>query len=595
LVTSIPTQQSQIRRALALVRPLFWRYRLRIASGILALIGVDLCQLWIPRVVKLAIDGLEAGRATPHALVRHGLVIILLALGVAIFRFLWRHLVLGFSRLMERDLRDQLFCHLLTLDRAFFQRRTTGDLMAIATNDLAAVQMAAGMGLVALIDSFVMTGAVLIFMIAINPRLTLIALSPLPILALLTKVLSDRLHRRFTRVQETFSAMTELARSTINAMRLVKIYTREEERTARFDEMGREYIRHNLAVAAIQGLLFPVSGLVANLSLFLVVMVGGRMAINSAITIGDFVAFISYLFMLVWPMMAIGWVTNLFQRGVTSLSRLQTILDERPLLISAGEGLRLSEAIRSIELNNLTFTYPGQDSPVLREISLTLDPGLRGLVGPTGSGKSTLCHLLARLYPVPTNTMRVNGEEINRLELNDYRAQVAYAPQEPFLFSDTISANISFGRPAATQQEIEAVAMAVGIHDEIVNFTDGYGSRIGEKGVMLSGGQRQRISLARALLTKAAVLIIDDGLSAVDSGTERHIMMAIEEYAQERIVLMSSHRLTPLAAARSVIVLGEGKVIAIGSHQELMAQSDYYRAIARKQSEPAGEGPGHAG
>lgn len=608
-----PTAPGQKARAYALLLPLFTRYWLRVAFGILALIGVDLCQLLIPRVIKLSIDGLQSGAIDQPGLTRQGLIVIGLALGIALFRYLWRTLVLGFSRLMERDIRHQLFCHLLTLDRAFFQRRTTGELMALATNDLSAVQLAAGMGLVAAIDAVIMTGAVILFMLYINPVLTVIALSPLPLLAVLTQFLSSRLHKRFSRVQETFSEMTELARSTINAMRLVKIYTREAEQTARFDSLGRQYIRHNMGVATIQGLLFPVSGLVANASLLLVVIVGGRMAINAVITIGDFIAFISYLFMLVWPMMAIGWVANLFQRGLTSLSRIQAVLDERPTLLArspvmaaipssveaagvapATGGTRpcqsLSGAdvvpIDSIELRGLDFTYPGQETPVLHGISLRLGPGLFGLLGPTGSGKSTLCHLLARLYPVADNAILINGQDLNRIDLTAYRRAVAYAPQEPFLFADTLRANIAFGRPEATDLDVEAAARAVGIHDEIMGFAAGYESRIGEKGVMLSGGQRQRISLARAMLTHAPILIIDDGLSAVDAGTEGHIMRAIQDYSRQGIVLMTSHRLAPLAQAKALAVLQDGRLAALGQHQELLAANGYYQAIHRKQTEP---------
>jgi ATP-binding cassette subfamily B protein len=579
--------------ALALILPLFKKYWLRVFWGIIALLGVDFCQLLIPRVIKLSIDGLKSGTIKSQGLSRYGLMIIGLALGVALCRYFWRNLILGFSRFMERDLREQLFSHLLTLDRAFFQKRTIGELMALATNDLAAVQLAAGMGLIALIDAIIMTGAVLMVMLYINPTLTLIALSPLPILAVLTKVLSGRLHNRFSRVQETFSEMTELARSTVNAMRLVKIYSREDDQTASFDRLGRQYIKHTMRVATIQGLLFPVSGLVANGSMLLVVLIGGRMAIDNIITIGDFIAFISYLFMLVWPMMAIGWVANLFQRGMTSLARIQAILHERPTLTVLGDGLVLPAVIDVIELCNVSFTYPSQQSPILHGISLTLAPGLFGLVGPTGSGKSTLCHLLARLYPVAEGSIFINGLDLNRIGISDYRRAVAYAPQEPFLFADTISANISFGKPLATAQEIEMVAKAVGIHDEIQHFENGYGSRIGEKGVMLSGGQRQRISLARALLTQAPILIIDDGLSAVDGGTEQHIMGAILDYSRTKIVVMTSHRLAPLAQASQLAVVQEGHLTAIGSHQELLLQNDYYHAIYRKQAEPGGD-EGHA-
>jgi len=580
-------------RALALLRPLAAKYRLWFGGGILALIGVDLCQLLIPRVIKLSIDGLGSGTSSHQTLLRWGLVIIALAIGVAVFRFLWRNLILSFSRFMERDLRELLFGHLLTLDRPFFQRRTTGELMALATNDLASVQLALGMGVISLVDAIIMTGAVVMFMAYISPKLTLIALSPLPLLAVLTKVLSSRLHKRFAMVQETFSQLTELARSTINAMRLIKIYTREADQTTRFDQLGQVYIGQAMKVAAIQGLLFPVSGLVANVSLLLVVIVGGRMAINGVITIGDFVAFISYLFLLVWPMMAIGWVANLFQRGVTSLSRIQAILDERPAFAVSGAGLIPDQPVSSIELNSLDFSYPGQETPVLRAVSLTLGPGLFGLVGPTGSGKSTLCHLLARQYSVPEGTIRVNGRELNEIDLAWYRRSVAYAPQEPFLFADTIAANIAFGRPSATTAEIEAVARAVGIHGEIAQFTDGYASRIGEKGVKLSGGQRQRISLARALLTRAPVLIIDDGLSAVDAGTERHILAAIAEYARDAIVVMASHRLAQLAGARTVAVLEAGRVTGLGSHQQLVAGNSYYQTIHRKQAVDAAKGPSH--
>lgn len=577
-------------QALGLLLPIFTKYWLRVLFGIIALLGVDLCQLLIPRVIKLSIDGLRSGAMPPHGLSRYGLMIVGLAFGVAVFRYFWRNLILGFSRLMERDLRVQLFAHLLTLDRAFFQKRTTGELMALATNDLSAVQLAAGMGLIALVDAIVMTAAVLVFMLYINPTLTLIALSPLPVLAILTKILSGKLHQRFSRVQETFSEMTELARSTVNAMRLVKIYSREADQTASFDRLGRQYIKHNMRVATIQGLLFPVSGLVANGSLLLIVTIGGRMAIDNVITIGDFIAFISYLFMLVWPMMAIGWVTNLFQRGMTSLGRIQAILDERPVLEIGGRGPALPTTIEAIRLKEVNFTYPGQQTPVLQGVTLSLAPGLFGLVGPTGSGKSTLCHLLARLYPVPGGSIFINGLDLNGIAIKDYRLAVAYAPQEPFLFADTLRANISFGRPEATAEEVEAAARAVGIHDEIQHFKNGYATKIGEKGVMLSGGQRQRISLARAMLTAAPILIIDDGLSAVDAGTEQHIMRGILDYSRERIVIMTSHRLAPLAGASQLAVLQEGRLTAVGKHQQLLAENDYYQAIYRKQTEPDGEG-----
>ena len=579
---------STTRHALALIIPLWRRYWLKIAGGVLALMAVDLCQLFIPRVIKASIDSLSAGESSRALLLRQGMTIVALAVAIAVFRFVWRNLILGVSRRLERDLRKRFFAHLLTLDRAFFQRHPAGELMALSSNDLTAVQMAAGMGLISLIDSVVMTGAVLVFMLYINPHLTLIALSPLPALALLTKLLSSRLHQSFTTVQETFSRLTEQARSAINAIRLVKIAVREDDWAARFDRTGRDYVNCSLKVAAIQGLLFPVSGLVANISLLLVVVVGGRLAVGGAITIGDLVAFISYLFIMIWPMMAIGWVVNLFQRGLTSLSRLEAVFEARPAMIRRG-GLSCPRKIEALELQGLTFTYPDESRPVLTGITLSLRPGILGLIGPTGAGKSSLCHLLAQIYPAPEGTILVNGGDINRLDLDSYRQQVAYAPQEPFLFADSIAANIAFGRPGARAEEIEGAARAVGLHEEIMAFATGYQSKIGERGVTLSGGQRQRLSLARALITRVPILIIDDGLSAVDGGAERLIIAAIADYAaQGRLVLMVSHRLAQLTGADRIAVLKAGRISGLGTAAELLADNDYFQAVYRAQSEPAG-------
>jgi ATP-binding cassette subfamily B protein len=309
-------------QAIRLLQPFFRRYRLRLVVGFLSLMAVNGLQLAIPRVIKHAVDGLQGKGVTAAVLFRYSVIIVLLALGIALFRFGWRIMVLGFSRLLEKDLRNWLFTHLLSLDRIFFQRGTTGEIMALATNDLAALQLAGGMGLVAFADALILTLAALAFMLYIHPGLTLIAMAPMPILALLARFLSGRLHRYFKKVQEQFSRLTEFSRTSINSIRMIKAYTLEKSQAARFDAMGREYVQDNLRLARVHGTLFPVSGLVANTSMLLVLVFGGTLTIRGSITIGDFVAFISYLFMLTWPMMALGWVTNLFQRGVTSLQRI---------------------------------------------------------------------------------------------------------------------------------------------------------------------------------------------------------------------------------------------------------------------------------
>ena len=388
------------KEVLGILRPIFSQFRGRLLLGFAALIGVDLLQLLIPRLLKTAVDALSAGAATQGGLLRIGFFIILVAGGAAVLRFCWRYLIIGFSRLLERDIRNRIYGHILKLDRPFFEKHTTGDIMAHVSNDLQAVQMACGIGLVSAVDALVMSAAAIGFMIHIHGTLTLLALLPMPLLAVCTRILTGRLHHRFNIVQEQFSLLTEFVRSSLVSMRLVKAYTMENLQKKEFEKLGRQYVQQNIRVAAIQGLLGPVSTLVGNLGMMLVLYFGGRFAIEGRISLGDFVAFISYLYMLVWPMMAIGWVANLAQRGITSLRRIHILLASKPDL-SAGPGKeKVSAAEPSFLLRDITFAYSGSALPVLRNINLELRSGIYGITGRTGSGKSTLCKLLARLYPV---------------------------------------------------------------------------------------------------------------------------------------------------------------------------------------------------
>jgi ATP-binding cassette subfamily B protein len=573
----------RIGRAIHLVGPVFKRYRLRLVFGFAALVSVNFFLLFIPRVIKHAIDSLEKGTATRTDLFYFALTISALALGVACFRFAWRYLILGFSRLLERDVRVNMLSHLLTLDRLFFQKRSAGEIMALATNDLAAVQLATGMGLVAFADAVFMTLATLGFMAYINPALTLIAMVPLPLLAVLTSILTARLHRRFKKVQEQFSRLTEFARTNLASIRLIKAYTLEPAQTNRFDGMGRVYVKNNLKLAMLQGTLFPVSSLLANTSMLLVLYFGGRLTIQSVISLGDFVAFISYLYMLTWPTMALGWVANLFQRGVTSLDRLQAVFEAQPTLKSPDKPAGLSITQGKIRIDGLTFCYQGQTVPALKEVSLTIQPGVLGVVGRTGSGKTTLCQLIARVFPIPDQTVFIDDTDINRLALKTVRAQIAYVPQDVTLFADTMAANIAFGKPGASQEEIEGAAKAAAIHEEIMAMASGYETRVGERGMTISGGQRQRISLARALLLDRPILIIDDGLSAVDMQTEHAIIQSISKYLTGRTCIIVSHRVAPLADANEIIVFEKGQIVARGPHQELLKTSEFYKTIYEHQ------------
>lgn len=570
-------------QAIRLVSPFFRRYRKGLAIGFLALLSVDFLQLLIPRVIKRAIDLLQAGEATQEALLRHGAVIVSLALAIAGCRFCWRYCILGFSRRLEKELRQWFFNHLLTLDRPFFQHRSTGELMALATNDLAAVQLACGMGLVASVDALMMTLAALGFMAYIHPTLTMIAVVPMPVLAILTRLLAARLHRRFKKVQEQFSLLTEFARSTFSSMRLIKAYTQERYQADCFDRLGQDYVRDNLKLAMVQGALFPFSGLIANASLLLVLFFGGRLTIQATITAGDFVAFITYLLMLTWPMMAIGWVVNLFQRGVTSLGRLQAVLDERPLVRDAEVIQQLPLLVSTMSVKRLTFAYDSQLPPVLNNLSIEIRPGVLGVVGRSGSGKTTLCQLLARLYPVAAGRIFLENIDVNNLPLTLVRGSIAYVPQEVILFSESIGANIGMGRPGASQTEIEEVAKVAAIHEEIMAMPQGYATRIGERGVALSGGQRQRLALARALLLQHPIIIIDDGLSAVDIQTEHAIIRSLATYLKGRSCLIVSHRVAPLIEADSIVVMDEGMIRARGDHGQLLETSEYYRTIFRHQ------------
>ncbi len=564
------------------IGPIFKRCRWRITAGILALLTVDLCQLVVPRIIKWAVDGLRNHTVDGSQLRNYAALIMLLALTVAVLRFMWRYLILGFSRLLEQDIRDALFHHLLSLDSAFFQRRSPGQLIALATNDLTSVQMACGMGLIAAIDALLMSFAAISCMAYIDLRLTLLAILPFPVLAVTTRILASRLHRHFKRVQEQFSLLTEEARGAINNIRLLKIYTREAAQCAQFDITGRSYIKHSLKVAKIQGVLFPASGFIANISLLIIVFFGGRMVISGTISIGGFVAFISYLFMLTWPMMALGWVSNLFQRGLTSLARIQEVMDERPLLQPVTAGRKIGRP-DIISLRHLTFAYPGQERPRLKDINLDIRPGLLGIVGRTGSGKSTLCALLARLYPVEQGQLFINKLDVNDIDLNSCRRLLSFVPQSAALFSTTIARNIAFGAPETGRKEIEAAARAAAIHHEIMAFPKGYETEIGERGVLLSGGQQQRIALARALLLRAPILLIDDALAAVDAEAEAMIMAHIMAYAEENMVIMVTNRLSPLRQARQIAVLDKGRLTALGRHRELIAVSEIYRGIYAHQ------------
>ena len=564
--------------------PYFRRNLGILAIGVSSLLIVDLLQLFIPRVIKLAVDDLTRYQATSARLLSYAGMVLALALGIVVFRFVWRRCLFGHSRQVEEALRNRLFSHLQTLSFSYFDRANTGDLMAHATNDVQAVQLAAGMGLVALTDTLVLGTAAIGFMLYINPSLTLIALLPMPFIALFARTISKIFYERFQKVQASFSQLTERARENLAGIRTIKAYTQETAEIKRFDQTGRNYIAANLRMVKISGIFSPMSLIFTNLSMALVLVIGGKLTILNTISVGDFVAFNSYLLLLTWPMMALGWMINLFQRGSASLGRIQAILNTPSEAAEIVEIPKKSLTQGDIESRNLTFTYPGSNLPALEDIHLSIKPGqLVGIVGRTGAGKSTLCQLLPRLYDTPPGQLYLEGEDIHRWPLDELRRAIAVVPQDPFIFADTVRANICFGNPDASTDEMIEAAEAAHLLDEILALPHQFDTILGERGVTLSGGQKQRLTLARALILSTPLLILDDCFSSVDLETELAILANLRHYLKARTTLIASHRLEAMRAADVIFVLEWGRLREQGSHDQLLAQKGIYAALYHRQ------------
>lgn len=564
--------------------PYFRRNLGILAIGVSALLIVDLLQLFIPRIIKLAVDDLTRYQATSAGLLSYAGMVLALALGIVVFRFVWRRCLFGHSRHVEEALRNRLFAHLQTLSFSYFDRANTGDLMAHATNDVQAVQLAAGMGLVALTDTLVLGTAAIGFMLYINPSLTLIALLPMPFIALFARTISKIFYERFQKVQASFSQLTERARENLAGIRTIKAYTQETAETNRFDQTGRNYIEENLRMVKISGLFSPMSLIFTNLSMALVLVIGGKLTILNTITVGDFVAFNSYLLLLTWPMMALGWMINLFQRGSASLGRIQEILNTTSEAAETVDTPKKALTRGDIESRSLTFTYPGSNLPALEDIHLKIKPGqLVGIVGRTGAGKSTLCQLLPRLYDIPAGQLYLEGEDIHRWPLDELRGAIAVVPQDPFIFADTVRANICFGNPDASTDEMLKAAEVAHLLDEILALPQQFDTILGERGVTLSGGQKQRLTLARALMLSTPLLILDDCFSSVDLETELAILANLKRFLKGRTTLIASHRLEAMRAADVIFVLEGGRLREQGSHDQLLAQEGTYAALYRRQ------------
>jgi len=565
----------------SLIKPYFVENRFKIAAGLLSLIVVDVLQLIIPRIIKWAVDDLTALRIDLRGLLVYALYMVGLALFIGIFRYVWRRCLLGTSRRIEEGLRNTLFGHLQRLPPAYFDGVRTGDLMAHATNDIQQVRMAAGMGMVALNDAVVLGMAAVGFMAYINIKLTAFVLIPMPLIVFSTRFFSKKMHQRYQAVQAAFSELTEVIRERFAGIRVIKAHHRMQAEAARVETVSRDYIANNIRLVKIIGLFFPMTVLFSNLSLAIVIYLGGRQTIMHVITPGDFVAFIAYLGLLTWPMMALGWVTNLIQRGRASLDRLNKILQTEPAVRDRTDAVPFGQAIGRIVFENVTFSYDAvRDTgkpPTLKEIEISIEPGeILGIVGPPGSGKSTLIGLIPRLYDIQQGRILLDGNDIRRLKIRDLRSQIAFVPQEPFLFAGTIRENIAFENGQVAPERLERVIRDAALYDTLKDFPAGLDTVVGEKGIILSGGQKQRIALARCLLQDARILILDDPISQVDLETGTAIIRNIQNMAGEKTIIIVSHRLSAVSYADQIIALDQGRIVEAGTHHRLMESNSYY-------------------
>jgi ATP-binding cassette subfamily B multidrug efflux pump len=557
----------------------FIENRWRISVGLIALLIVDVLQLFIPRVVKYAIDDLTLGTASHSRLLVYGVEVLLLAMGIGTLRYVWRYFLLGAARRIEKALRDRLFTHLQTLSVSYFSHTKVGDLMAHATNDVDAVRMALSMGVVFLVDTIILGILTICFMVYIHPKLTLLAVLPMPLITLITLLFSRTVHRRFEMVQKAFASLTERVREAIAGIRVIKAYVLEEREEEKVSQLSRDYIQRNLNVVKVWGMYFPVILFLSNLSMAIVLYWGGKLTILGSISTGDFVAFMSYLGLLAWPMMALGWAVNMIQRGAASMDRLSRIFGETPEILDVPKGGQ--QALKGrIDIESLTFPAGDGKKPLLRNITLHIDEGERVVVvGRTGSGKTVFCNLMSRIFESPKGRLFFDGVEIHDISLEALRKSIGYVPQDTFLFSDTIKENIAFGRMDATEKELEEAARLAQIYDEVMDFPEGMNTVIGERGVTLSGGQRQRIAIARAILMDPPIFILDDALSSVDIQTEERILEGLENYLRGKTSIVITHRIAPLRRADRIVVLDEGQVAEAGDHKSLLAEGGIYTAL----------------
>src|SRR5580704_15497782 len=561
--------------------PYLKRYWKQLAWGGVAVVLYNAVKVLIPVVIGHAIDDMRHG-ITESKILYHAIRLLIIAILAAIFLYITRQVIIGASREIEFDLRNDLFSNLERQAPSFYHTHRTGDIMARTTNDLNAVRQLLGPAIMYSANTIVFTAAALPFMYRISPKLTFFAFVPLPMASILVQYFGARIHRRFERIQAMFSDISAKAQENFSGARLIRAFAQEEAEIASFETANLEYIKRSLYLVRLMAMLWPTLEFVLGLSLMITLLVGGHEVVSHRISVGQFTAFNVYMVQLTWPMIAVGWVVNLFQRGTASVVRIDELLKQQPSIADTPAAADIPIA-GDIEFRNLTFAYP--DAPaVLHNINLHIPAGTSlAIVGPTGSGKSTLVSLIARLHDALPGTVLIDSQPIRNYTLSALRKNIGFVPQETFLFSETIRQNIAFGRPDASAEQVEEAATIAHISTEILEFPKGFDTEVGERGLTLSGGQKQRTAIARAIIRDPKILILDDALASVDTYTEERILSGLKRNMEGRTTVFISHRISTARNADQIAVLVAGRIAELGTHDELLARNGYYTSLFEKQ------------
>lgn len=561
----------------------FRPYKTNLILGVACIFASVVANLYIPQIVGQTIDvnwnGVSWSRLTISALMVLGASVV-----SGIFLFLQRRILIGISRKIEYDLRQDFYQHLVHQPQSFFQEHRVGDLMSRATNDLAAVRQLAGPMIMYSLQTLFVVVLILPLMFLISWKLTLLLFVTMPLVSLTVKFFGQQVHVRFEKIQEFFAQITARAQENFTGVRVVRAYAQEGAEIAAFNELNRQYAERNLALVRVDALMRPLMQFLIGLGFVLILWAGVPLAVRGEITVGEFTVFNMYLFRLIWPLIALGYVVNLYQRGTASLKRMNAVFAIEPAIRDLPSMQPLPPIEGEVEFRNLTFRYDRNDEPMLRDVSLSIPAGKTvAFVGRTGSGKSTLVHLIPRVSEPPPDSVLVDGFPVADYPLEQLRRSIGYVPQETFLFSDTLAENIAFGLDGINRTEIELAADIAGLSDDIKNFPDGLDTLVGERGLTLSGGQKQRTAIARAILREPRILILDDALSSVDTYTEEKILSKLRGVMRDRTSLIVSHRVSTVRDADLIYVLDEGRVIERGTHDQLLALRGEYADLHERQ------------